>query len=249
MPNPTSHMFLIHDLFESNIESKTYLKFMILGSITPDIRVITKIHRKKYHYFDLAKGKKGDGMKGFIKNNDLLPLQQNNIETYYFNIGYISHLIADENWTIDIFRKIFMNAELFPDFHEALFLDRAIQIFLDIKLSQNKLDIYKYLQGIDFENIDLPNNITKSELTKWIDFLIKLNFDFLLNPWKRLDFMAARLSKTYNSNHILCFSNKFKDNLDENIDDLIDKISYDSLESYIVDTQNDINKISKDFKI
>ena len=53
MPNPTSHMFLIHDLFESNIESKTYLKFMILGSIVPDIRVITKIHRKKYDYSKL----------------------------------------------------------------------------------------------------------------------------------------------------------------------------------------------------
>ena len=51
MPNPTSHMYLVHDLL--NDESEQYKSYLLLGSVSPDIRVITKIPRIEYHYFDL----------------------------------------------------------------------------------------------------------------------------------------------------------------------------------------------------
>ena len=65
-----------------------------------------------------------------------------NINTNNFIRGYFSHLIADENWTIDIFRKIFMNKSIFPDFPEALLSDRALLIYLDIKINRHNIDLY-----------------------------------------------------------------------------------------------------------
>ena len=106
---------------------------------------ITKISRIEYHYFDLINGEKGDGVKNFIANNKDVISQSNNNETKYFIKGYVSHLIADENWTINVFRKIFMNEDLFPDFHQALFLDRALQIYLDTMLYSDSVNIYSYL--------------------------------------------------------------------------------------------------------
>ena len=244
MPNPTSHMYLVHDLL--NDESEQYKSYLLLGSVSPDIRVITKIPRIEYHYFDLINGEKGDGVKNFIANNKYVTLQSNNNETRYFIKGYVSHLIADENWTINVFRKIFMNKDLFPDFHQALFLDRALQIYLDTILSFDSVNIYSYLNKIILDKINLPININLKDLERWINFIVDLNDNFKNNPWNRLEFMAIRLSKTYKSQDILDFHNDFIQNVDKNINELIQRIPQNTLDFYINDTKTTIEKIAKD---
>ena len=244
MPNPTSHMYLVHDLL--NDESEQYKSYLLLGSVSPDIRVITKIPRIEYHYFDLINGEKGDGVKNFIANNKYVTLQSNNNETRYFIKGYVSHLIADENWTINVFRKIFMNKDLFPDFHQALFLDRALQIYLDTMLYSDSVNIYSYLNKIILDKINLPININLKDLERWINFIVDLNDNFKNNPWNRLEFMAIRLSKTYKSQDILDFHNDFIQNVDKNINELIQRIPQNTLDFYINDTKTTIEKIAKD---
>ena len=244
MPNPTSHMYLVHDLPSG--ESEQYKSYLLLGSVSPDIRVITKIPRIEYHYFDLINGEKGDGVKNFIANNKDVILQSNNNETKYFFKGYVSHLIADENWTINVFRKIFMNEDLFPDFHQALFLDRALQIYLDTMLYSDSVNIYSYLNKIILDKINLPININFKDLERWIDFIVDLNDNFKNNPWNRLEFMAIRLSKTYKSQDIIDFHNDFIQNIDKNINELIQRIPQNTLDFYINDTKTTIEKIAKD---
>jgi len=244
MPNPTSHMYLVYDL--PNDEFEQYKSYLLLGSISPDIRVITKIPRIEYHYFDLITGENGDGIKNFIANNKYVTLQSNNNETKYFVMGYISHLIADENWTINVFRKIFMNEDLFPDFYQALFLDRALQIYLDTILSSDSANIYSNLNKIILNKIKLPKNINLKNLERWIDFIMGLNDNFKNNPWNRLEFMAIRLSKTYKSQRILDFHNDFIQNIDKNINELIYRIPENTLDFYINDTKTTIEKIAKD---
>ena len=147
MPNPTTHLVLLYDqvLKPSQRDFKENFEYILLGAVSPDLRVITKSDRKDYHYFDLNSGVKGDGIKGFIINtidfNDLMKKDRN---TNNFIRGYFSHLIADENWTVDVFRKIFMNKNIFPDFSEALLSDRALQIFLDIKINRHNFNLYQY---------------------------------------------------------------------------------------------------------
>ena len=244
MPNPTSHMYLVHDL--SFDKSEQYKSYLLLGSVSPDIRVITKTPRIEYHYFDLINGEKGDGIKNFITNNKYITLQSNNNETKYYVTGYVSHLIADENWTINVFRKIFMNKDLFPDFYQALFLDRALQIYLDTMLSSDSVNIYSYLNKIILDKISLPININLKDLERWINFIVDLNDNFKNNPWNRLEFMAIRLSKTYKSQDILDFHNDFIQNVDKNINELIQRIPENTLDFYINDTKTTIEKIAKD---
>ena len=244
MPNPTSHMYLVHDL--SFDKSEQYKSYLLLGSVSPDIRVITKTPRIEYHYFDLINGEKGDGIKNFITNNKYITLQSNNNETKYYVTGYVSHLIADENWTINVFRKIFMNKDLFPDFYQALFLDRALQIYLDTILSSDSVNIYSYFNKIILDKINLPNNINLKDLERWINFIVDLNHNFKNNPWDRLEFMAIRLSKTYKSQDILDFHNDFIQNIDKNINELIQRIPQNTLDFYINDTKTTIEKIAKD---
>ena len=244
MPNPTSHLCLVYDLIDT--KSDSMVEYLLLGSITPDIRVITKTPRKDFHYFDLKNGKKGDGVKNFILKNKYASSKQNNRQTRLFLVGYLSHLIADENWTVDVFRKIFMNKEIFPDFNQALLLDRALQIYLDLYLYNTNKNIYSYLNNLDLGKIILPSNINNSDLLKWVDFVSDLNKSFSEDPWSRLDFMAKRLSYTYESESILNFCIEFKKNIDKNINELLEKIPENYIDIYINDTKTSIENILKE---
>ena len=70
MPNPSTHLSLLYDQFStpSLNDSMGNFGYALLGSVSPDLRVITKSDREDYHYFDLNLGVKGDGIRGFIKN-------------------------------------------------------------------------------------------------------------------------------------------------------------------------------------
>ena len=251
MPNPSTHLSLLYDQFStpSLNDSMGNFGYALLGSVSPDLRVITKSDREDYHYFDLNLGVKGDGIRGFIKNAiDFNRLIKKNINTNNFIKGYFSHLIADENWTIDVFREIFMNKNIFPDFDEALFLDRALQIYLDIQINKHNIDLYKYLNQVDINLIFFPENINKKIINEWIQFLSDLNSKYGSNPWNRLNFMAQRLSKSHNSDKILTLCDDFMADITKGIKNLLDRLPEITLENYIINTKNDINIMFKEYK-
>ncbi len=251
MPNPSTHLLLLYDQFSNPTknDSKENFEYALLGSVSPDLRVITKSDREDYHYFDLNLGVKGDGMRGFIKNTiDFNGLIKTNIYTNNFIKGYFSHLIADENWTVDVFRKIFMDKNIFPDFDEALFLDRALQIYLDMQINNHNIDLYNYLNQVDINLISFPENINKKIINEWIKFLSDLNSKFGLNQWNRLNFMAHRLSKSHNSDKILKLCDDFMADITNGINNLLDRLPKLTLENYISNTKNDINFMFKEYK-
>lgn len=251
MPNPSTHLLLLYDQFSNPTknDSKENFEYALLGSVSPDLRVITKSDREDYHYFDLNLGVKGDGMRGFIKNTiDFNGLIKTNIYTNNFIKGYFSHLIADENWTVDVFRKIFMDKNIFPDFDEALFLDRALQIYLDMQINNHNIDLYNYLNQVDINLISFPENINKKIINEWIKFLSDLNSKFGLNQWNRLNFMAQRLSKSHNSDKILKLCDDFMADITNGINNLLDRLPKLTLENYISNTKNDINFMFKEYK-
>lgn len=251
MPNPSTHLLLLYEQFLNSLQndSNENFEYTLLGSVSPDVRVITKSSRADYHYFDLNSGVKGDGIRGFRKNViDFDALIKKNIYTNNFIKGYFSHLIADENWTVDVFRKIFMDKNIFPDFDEALLLDRALQIYLDIQINKHNIDIYSYLTQVDTNLIFLPDNISQKSLNDWIKFLCDLNSKYGLNPWNRLNFMAQRLSKSHNSDKILKLCDDFMIDITNGINNLLDKLPQLTLENYITNTKNDINIMFKEYK-
>jgi len=251
VPNPSTHLLLLYDQFSNPTknDSKENFEYALLGSVSPDLRVITKSDREDYHYFDLNLGVKGDGMRGFIKNTiDFNGLIKTNIYTNNFIKGYFSHLIADENWTVDVFRKIFMDKNIFPDFDEALFLDRALQIYLDMQINNHNIDLYNYLNQVDINLISFPENINKKIINEWIKFLSDLNSKFGLNQWNRLNFMAQRLSKSHNSDKILKLCDDFMADITNGINNLLDRLPKLTLENYISNTKNDINFMFKEYK-
>ena len=101
MPNPTTHLLLLYDqlLKPSQRDFKENFEYILLGAVSPDLRVITKADREDYHYFDLNSGVKGDGIKGFIKNTiDFNNLMKKDRNTNNFIRKIYKNLIKSPIW-------------------------------------------------------------------------------------------------------------------------------------------------------
>ena len=69
----------------------------------------------------------------------------------------------------NIFRKIFMNEELFPDFHKALFLDMTeIPYESAITTIQEVLSDFSKTRSIDSSTTDLKNSASCSEVPSFL---------------------------------------------------------------------------------
>ena len=85
-------------------------------------------------------------------------------------------------------------------------------------------------------------------MNEWIKFLSEINSKYGENPWNRLNFMAQRLSRSHNSNKILELCESFMDDIDKNINNILDRLPKNTLDNYIIDTKNNINKIFQEYK-
>jgi len=108
MPPTTLHMVLARqiglDLGEDTLESQpgAYL----LGASTPDIRVITKQDRMSTHFFDLNVHDHQDSVSLFLAAHPAFAdTGALNGDTRAFAAGYISHLVMDEQYITEIYRR------------------------------------------------------------------------------------------------------------------------------------------------
>ena len=134
MPPTTLHMVIARqiglDLATDAIEAQhgAYL----LGASTPDIRVITKQDRMSTHFFDLNIHDHQDSVAAFLAAHpSLADAGRLNGETRAFAAGYISHLVMDEQYITEIYRRFFAQHEELGGRIRANVMDRLLQFHLD----------------------------------------------------------------------------------------------------------------------
>jgi len=104
----------------------------LLGSTTPDIRVITKQDRFSTHYFDLATKDHQDSVARFFAEHPRLATPEKlNDETRAFVAGYVSHLIMDEQYITGVYRPFFARHDELGGSMRANVMDRLLQFDLE----------------------------------------------------------------------------------------------------------------------
>ena len=140
MPNPPVHInlarraadLLRHDTIDAN------MGYYLLGSTSPDIRVITRKDRSVYHFAQLDFEEIGTGINGlFHSHPELSEAEAHSGATQAFMAGYLTHLLADETWIANMFRPYFGNRSVFEDGVLGLVMDRAMQLELDRRCWQD----------------------------------------------------------------------------------------------------------------
>ncbi|MDP2954689.1 MAG: zinc dependent phospholipase C family protein [Chloroflexota bacterium] len=177
MPPVCFHMVVAKEAAQALGDSllEAHLGSYLLGATAPDIRIITGNSREELHFFDLAADGQGAGVKLFFRTYRHLakgaPLDE---ATRAFVSGYLSHLVVDEIWIIDIYRPVFGPASLLGRNPAAAMMDRALQYELDRRErlnASNMADIRSKLKQVD--SGESPGFIDKTALKRWREFIIE----------------------------------------------------------------------------
>ena len=195
MPNLPTHMSLAsraaaklaHPTIERHVGS------YLLGSTSPDIRIMTKWSRDTTHFAPLSIEQVGEGVQELFRAHPSLADSSKVPEkTRAFLSGYFSHLVADEAWILEIYRPHFDGHRHFPDQVRSNIWDRAIQLEMD----ESAIDelggvdrVRSELDGSD-EGVDLGfiSPETLKQWRKWVAEFITWEF-----TWERLRFHAKRM--------------------------------------------------------
>lgn len=196
MPNFTAHLGmakdvaarLCHDVVERNTGA------FLLGSVTPDVRIITRSKRQETHFVQLDFSRPGEGIESLLRQHPGLSRAAELTEpTRAFIVGYASHLFADEHWIVDLYRPFFGNREVFEDALHGNLMDRALQMELD-RRAQERLGGLGTLHPVMAEaekgvSVGFLTADTLLEWRQWVEGALDRQFG-----WDRLRFMARRLN-------------------------------------------------------
>lgn len=134
MPPITLHMVLARQLSENlgvellAREAGAY----VLGATAPDIRVLTRQDRRSTHFFDLGTMSHQDSVTTFLaEHGELADPGKLNSGTAAFVAGYISHLVFDEQYITEMYRKHFARHADIGGAIRANVMDRLLQFDLD----------------------------------------------------------------------------------------------------------------------
>ncbi len=134
MPNLTAHIdialecaaSLPHPAIQRNPGA------FVLGSCSPDIRIVTRGPRDDTHFVSIHNETLGAGPAAMLQEHPSLSKGRELSEcTLAFMSGYICHLLTDEAWIIKVYRPFFGNRAIFADEMLANVVDRALQLDMD----------------------------------------------------------------------------------------------------------------------
>ncbi|MEK7778444.1 MAG: zinc dependent phospholipase C family protein, partial [Chloroflexota bacterium] len=115
MPNFSAHLGIAKDA-ASRLHHPTVdrcLGAFLLGSVSPDIRIITRGKRDDTHFTHLDFQRQGESLKCLFQlHPDLAQAAGLTEPTRAFIVGYASHHFADELWILEMYRPFFGNRNM-----------------------------------------------------------------------------------------------------------------------------------------
>ncbi len=134
MPPITLHMVLARAAAEAVGEAllETESGPFVLGSTSPDIRVLTRQDRFSTHFFDLAEHEHQDSVTAFLlQHHRYAAPERLNERTRAWVCGYIAHLAMDEEYITGVYRRFFASHDALGGQLRANVMDRLLQFELD----------------------------------------------------------------------------------------------------------------------
>lgn len=149
---------------------------LYLGSTSPDIRVITRRDRRLTHFFDLSCFEEQSGVAELLRTYpELADIGRLRPATVAFMAGYISHLVMDETWIIDIYRPFFGERSPLGGALKANIMDRAIQFALDRERHSDPQLMAHVLNEVARSDLGIDINFIDGEtLLRWRETIAHL---------------------------------------------------------------------------
>lgn len=183
MPTPFYHLRLANDLLETascrddiRIFLHTWRYEFMLGSIVPDVQVVSGQPREATHFFNLPL-RPEDQPAWWVMLTLYPQLAQNSQLTpahTAFMAGYLCHLQADWYWVNEIFLPVFGPTCSWGSFSDRLYYHNVLRAYLDLQIQPGLPD-------------NLGDGLARVNPANWLPFTP----DRFLEKWR--DFVYPQL--------------------------------------------------------
>ncbi len=164
----------------------------LLGATTPDIRVLTRWDRERTHFFDIYDDGHQDCVENFFGAHrtfrDPSRLTQ---ETRAWVAGYLTHVIMDQEYVLQIYRPYFGSRSLLGGGSRANLLDRVLQYELDRREREASHEMQQIRHALFGSAVEIDAGfVDRSLLERWRDTTAAMTE----HPpdWERFSFIASR---------------------------------------------------------
>ena len=231
MPNLPAHIELARRAADrlKHPAIDTHMGYYLLGSTSPDVRVITRRSREEYHFAPLDFESVGTGVAGLFGSHPELSSAAAQPEPLVaFIAGYITHLVADEMWIVDMYRPFFGNRGVFDNGDVGNVMDRALQLELD-RQSWKAAEATRADLEVTVDALDV-GFIPTETLRAWQRRVLAV-FDGGFS-WERLKFMARRISQGDEEHAAHGLAREFIEAVPESLDQLYEVVPQRKLVDY-----------------
>ena len=234
MPNLPAHIQLAKSaasrLKHPDIESN--IGYFCIGATAPDIRALTKRARSEYHFVDLDFETVGTGVRTmFAAYPELMNAAEHDGPTRAFMAGYITHLLADESYIVQMFRPYFGADGVFEDSELAKVLDRALQLDFDRRVWDDVKGAIAQAE-VELGNVNVRFLPTDDLLqwNEWVHRVVDGGFS-----WERLRFMARRIAAGDEQHPAFGHAEAFLDSVDGWLATLYESVPRSRVEEFTAD--------------
>tara|TARA_A100001037_G_C15139723_1_gene633052 strand:- start:341 stop:1081 length:741 start_codon:yes stop_codon:yes gene_type:complete len=217
LPNLPTHLFIaqaaLNQITDDSI--RKHESFYLLGSTAPDIKALSKTPREQSHFVKLNSFQHiGEGYKSLLEQNPYIK-SVSGIHKAFWS-GYISHLVLDETWIVNMYRNKFAYSIDETNHDYLQIMDRATQLHLDKIAYAHSQNWIKLLNEIECE-IEIPF-IQNANLIDWREFLTS-HIDIGFN-WERINFMAKRIAGGNKTHRAVHYADNFVKNMPDSINEI-----------------------------
>ena len=247
MPNLPAHLSLAsraasrvrHPIIDAHLGS------FLLGSTSPDIRIMTKCDRDRTHFAPLSFENVGAGVKGLLEAHPALANPSRlSAGTRAFLSGYFTHLVADETWILEIYRPFFGDHGASTDRVRANIWDRALQLGLDSGAREDLGDIDHVRLMLDAAECGVDVGFIAPEtLAQWREWVS--NFATGEFTWDRLRFATNRMYR--DDAEAMKIADEFLGNVGAGLEQVHGVVSQDRILDYRESVVRESSRLIKEY--
>ena len=165
----------------------------LLGSTSPDIRVLTRWERERTHFFDLDDDTAHqDSVAGFFAAHpQLRESSALSAETRAWTCGFVTHVVLDEIYLTEVYRPFFGSRSTLGGGERANLLDRVLQYELDRREREDREAMDEVREALFASAVAIDSGfIDRETMEQWRD--VTVNVTEYAPDWERFTYIASR---------------------------------------------------------
>ena len=218
----------------------------LLGATTPDIRVLTRWDRERTHFFDIYDDGHQDCVENFFGAHRLFREPSNlTAATISWVAGYLSHVIMDQEYVLQIYRPFFGSRSLLGGNSYANLLDRVLQYELDRRERESDEQMQQMRRALFGSAIEIDAGfVDRPLLTQWRDTTAAMTE----HPpdWERFSFIASRHLKSAGIESESGLR-EFMETVPELLDDTLSRVEQSALDGFFESTAERTATVLRDW--